>query len=133
MILAFALLACGAFQNTAPILVSVNGVLLDRSGYLPPDPALTYTPGETLPLRLEVDEPDRDRFRVWWPYAPGGLDFLPDDTEGTWAVHPEQPDVTGLIVLIVDDHPQTPRSAAWTLTLYAEGYEPGGDTAAPPR
>ncbi len=132
MIALLLLFACGFFQNTAPILVAVNEVPLADGGWLPADPALAYTPGEPFALRLTVDEPDGDRFRVWWPYAPGGLDFDPDGTEGVWTVPPTHGDEATFTVLIQDVRAEAPRSASWGFTLLSTTWDGPSDTGSPP-
>lgn len=107
MILLLAL-ACGAL-NRAPRILSVNGleVQTDAFGYSGLEDELPFTPGERLEISLEILEPDRQDFEVWWPYSPPGFDFPKDGTTGTWDV-PEDVDAWGvsLDVIVTDTAPQ---------------------------
>jgi hypothetical protein len=93
------------FRNEAPFLRSFNGVEVPSretvivAGDLP-------LFGEAYPLVLEVDDPERQLVRVWFPYSQGWVDFDPDGTEGVWYV-PEDPVDFALPILVVvleDDH-----------------------------
>lgn len=77
--------------------------------------------GETLDMEFGIRDPNGDSFEMWFPAAPEGLDFLKDETKGTWTVpqvyHQE---FATFQVLAVDE-----RGAAGSLFLnyYINGVE----------
>ena len=94
------------FQNEPPRLLSVNdrtyeprGTLLER---LPP-----YEDGEAYPLDLEVTDPEGDRVQIWFPEAPGFVDFPPDGRSGLlWVPEGTIGTLTVWVVLEDPDDPE---------------------------
>lgn len=101
--------------NEAPELVSFNGVerwteeLVVRE--VPPA-------GEDWEIWLEVDDPEGDAVRVWFPYSAGWVEFDPDAREGVW--HVPDGGAAALTVLLEDDR-DPPARRAWEVAFAATG------------
>lgn len=74
------------FRNEAPRLRSVNGQPLAPVDTLG-DRLDPFEPGEPYPLSLEVWDPEGHEILIWFPDAPGQIDFPPDGTEGVLHMH----------------------------------------------
>lgn len=117
----------GLFQNSAPLLVEVNGVEVHRlRGIQTGDPRLMYTPGETFAIELEIKDQEGHNVSVWWPESPRGWQFPSDDIVGVWQVPPEDElIISNFIVVLEDDHRTNPLTASWFVPLW---HENEGDT-----
>jgi hypothetical protein len=61
--------------------------------------------GETLDIEFGIRDPNGDDFEMWFPSAPAGLNFLKDDTKGTWTVPTNyHQEFATFQVLAVDEH-----------------------------
>ncbi|MCO4743390.1 MAG: hypothetical protein KC912_01290 [Proteobacteria bacterium] len=123
--------ACGPglLQNSAPRLMSVNGVEVSRLQGIPwGQPALYYTPGELFEIEIEVKDQEGHEVRVWWPESPRGWRFPSDGTEGEWQVPPEEELLapSSFVIVLEDDHRTNPRTATWFVPIWTE--EPIMDT-----
>ena len=45
-----------------------------------------FSPGESIELIVDAEDPDRDPIQIWFAYQPPGLCFDPDGTRGVWHV-----------------------------------------------
>ena len=118
-----ALFACGdPYLNDPPRLISVNGVDLQsawRYGYTRPE--LTVQEGVDFEIDMEIRDPEGHDFRIWFPNAPVGLEFDPDETTAVW----RNPDRTFLldVQLVMEDlHPRNPQISTEYLPINF-GYE----------
>lgn len=100
------------FRNEPPELLSVNGLA-------PEDEEVSLgdvLPGEVVTLELAVDDPEGDGVRIWFPLAPGPVDFPPDAREGTYTVPWQAAGFLALPVVLEDDR-ERPARSAWTIWL----------------
>ncbi len=80
----FLLLACGS-GNTPPRFHTVNEIeIRNLFGLHFLETPLTVNVGERLDIEIEVDDPQKDRFRLLWPLAPPGWVWPEDSTSGHW-------------------------------------------------
>lgn len=119
-----ALMACGGtpLQNDPPILIRLNGETIrttPTSGGEPDGYAqlpVVLEPGGTLPLTVEVEDPEGDPVAVWFPLAPGTVAFDPLGREGTWHLPNRAPDgswtVIPVLQVVVGD-PDEPSRRRW--------------------
>jgi hypothetical protein len=102
-----ALAGCGG--NNAPDILTFNGaeVKTDFWGQSYLDQTFDFAPGDVIPFRVHVIDPDGDNVQIWFPKAPLGFEFPPDGSTGTWSV-PVDFDESGwdFVVVAVDDAPE---------------------------
>jgi hypothetical protein len=88
-------------NNRNPEILSFNGVepdtLLGIDHFSRP---FNFSPGSTVFLKVEAQDPDGDPLQVWFSLQPPGLVFDPDETSGVWEV-PEE--YIGLNLIVSDD------------------------------
>jgi hypothetical protein len=125
-------LLAGCSGNTAPELLTINGLDVDDLPNFASDapPELTAEAGETFVITLEIRDRQGDVVKAWWPWAPPGWDFVPEETSGTWVV-PDDAFVSGMKLVLEDDHPRDPEVRVIDLPIAAYGvWDTGGaDTA----
>jgi hypothetical protein len=110
------------FRNEPPRLLSANGVDVPRfRDFVSLPDALD---GDTLELTLEVEDPERDKVRIWFPYVEGDFEFDPDGTTGTFHV-PGWATSYQLTVILEDDH-DPPARAGWNLEIGLPYVDTGG-------
>lgn len=112
------LMGCGdprPLANDPPRLLSLNGqAVLDPNA---PIAMLTPTEGDELPMVLEIVDPEGDPVTVWFPAAPPGLDFEPDETEGIWHYTEDDTLWVTLDLVLWDEHPDEPRWSQYAIHL----------------
>lgn len=124
------LMGCG--PNQPPRLLSVNGVAFTTTGNVEVNAdwyaAFGFIPGEPFEITFEVDDPDGDVVRVWWPRSPPGVAPDPDALTWTWDVPGYFYDTPSAAIVLQDDDPDQPRMASGYLPLFPVGlYEDTGD------
>lgn len=103
------------------MLVAVNGVEVehvDGEDRLPEgDPAFEVVPGASYALDFDLHDPNGDAIAVWFPRAPGGLDFAADATQGVWQVPDPLIGLSPLEVILEDDA-EPARASQWFIPLW---------------
>ena len=109
--------------NEPPRLVRYNGLDFDTLWQLRNPPELLAEAGEDFIIELEVRDPEGDAFRIWFPRAPPGLEFDPDETQGVWHV-PEDPSnfMNGLQVVLEEVGREFPRNENYWLPVQFGDY-----------
>lgn len=98
----------GLFQNSAPRLVTVNGVEVNRlTGIQTGDPRLYFTPGELFEIELEIKDQEGHDVSVWWPNSPRAWRFPSDETEGDWQVPPAEELLDWQFIVVLEDNHRT--------------------------
>lgn len=110
--IALFLLACGnPLANDPPVLESVNGV--------PPESRRSFEiflPDEAVDfeLVLEVSDPEGHGVRIWFPWAPPGLDFPEDGTTGVWHLAEAQDVLMDRsLYVVLEDTSREPARSDW--------------------
>ncbi len=126
MILA-TLWACGGlipFRNEAPRLRQINGEPLSPADTLSARLS-PYQPGEPYELWLDVWDPEGHEILVWFPDAPGQIDFPPDHREGVIEMY-DKP--LARLWIVLEDLAPEPRQR--TVEVEMVWIEPGSFTIA---
>lgn len=111
------------FINEPPRLLTVNGVGVDEHDSVALPPA---EPGEALALDIVAKDPEGHDFGIWFPGAPGTVEFDPYETSGV-IVLTEEVQTTYLTLELRDEH-DPPVAKNYYLALgyfestYYEGY-----------
>ena len=107
--------------NQPPTLTKVNGKRHVRGERW----FLLDVAGESeVRLELEVHDPEGHDVLVWFPRAPAGLDFAPEDHAGTWHLDEVQIGVEELWVVLEDDAAD-PSSSDWMIRVEGVKGQPG--------
>jgi hypothetical protein len=122
------LLACNPFENNAPKLQSVNGEEYHLFFGFADDSVFLVEPGTDVEVVVDAKDPEGRDLRIWWPLAPAGWEFDPDETTGVWHV-PEDPlPVWSVELLIQDTNKHDPRISRYDVPFHIDGFDSGIDT-----
>ncbi len=127
-------LGCGAFGNSAPDLVSINGQPITYLFGVPIGvPTLQGAVGADLPITLDIRDTEGDDVRVWFPRAPEGLSFAADDTAGVWRIPSDPPARYLQLEIVLDDQNEfDPRQSEYSVPLSISGLDTGDTAVMPP-
>lgn len=109
--------------NEPPRLVSFNGIPYGDRHVEYNSTLAGFEQGEPFELTLEVEDPENDHVRIWFPQLQGEMDFDPDETSGVW--YPPDWDVYALELALEDDRDPPARSSYYLSTggyTYGYGY-----------
>ena len=130
--IAAALLTALACQevNQPPRFLMVSGrEVLYQLGEPVLDGRLNVLPGETLEIRLTVEEPEGQAISIWWPAAPMGFRWSSESLSAAWDVPADwwaEENTLGVIAL---DDAEPPAGAALSIPVNVAIEEEGaGDT-----
>jgi hypothetical protein len=95
------------FRNEGPVLLSVNGVEPVPAPDLPGVDGLVtiedpIEDNSVLTLEIEVEDPEGDAVRIWFPASPYRFDFDPDERTGLLFVEDGLPNFD---LVLQDDAP----------------------------
>lgn len=110
------------FLNEPPRLLSVNEQVVARNVVLVKLDDLPV-PGEPYELRLEVEDPERDRVEILFPEAAGEVAFDPDERSGVWIPPPDR--VVAWLRIYLQDDGSPPAGETYDLSFGGLGGSGG--------
>lgn len=119
--------------NQPPRFLEVNGEEVRyQLGEAFLDGRLNVLPGDTLEIRLTVEEPEGQPITVWWPAAPMGFSWSSESLFAAWEVPSDWWSAENTLSVIALDDADPPAGAVLSIPVNAaiteEAAEDTGDT-----